>query len=151
MAVFVQRLARASTAVSACQISPVPTVPQVKRTLAAHWIRVETTVRVNKTGSTERSLVFAYVMKVFQKMLHLLINGTANNGITDFWLIMFSIKANYSGNQCEVIVDPSSCFNNPCQNGGICTPVDSYSYYCLCTSAFAGMNCQYGKSNYRLN
>jgi hypothetical protein len=36
---------------------------------------------------------------------------------------------------------PTSCSNNPCQNGAICNP-NGTLYYCTCVGNFTGMNCQ---------
>ncbi|XP_053315030.1 protocadherin Fat 1 [Spea bombifrons] len=36
------------------------------------------------------------------------------------------------------------CSGNPCQNGGVCSPVANGGYYCKCTSLFSGTHCEIG-------
>ncbi|KAM4709804.1 protocadherin Fat 1 [Discoglossus pictus] len=34
------------------------------------------------------------------------------------------------------------CLSNPCQNGGICSPLSNGGYYCKCTSIYMGTHCE---------
>jgi len=44
----------------------------------------------------------------------------------------------YIGQHCET---PTTCLQNPCQNGGACTPLNATDYTCQCAVGFGGANC----------
>ena len=47
-------------------------------------------------------------------------------------------NAGYIGANCETA---TTCVNNPCQNGGACTPLNATDYTCQCAVGFGGANC----------
>lgn len=50
----------------------------------------------------------------------------------------FINEGGFTGNFCE----KESCFNNLCQNGGICVPRTNSNYTCICPGGFIGPFCE---------
>ncbi|WAQ95278.1 JAG1B-like protein [Mya arenaria] len=47
----------------------------------------------------------------------------------------------YTGDSCEQVKDWCSEGNNPCENGGECTPKGPVGYMCMCKPGFSGVTC----------
>ena len=45
----------------------------------------------------------------------------------------------------------SSCYSDPCQNGGSCTPGAYGGYDCYCYEPYYGMNCEYNITDGKYN
>ncbi|WAQ95234.1 SNED1-like protein [Mya arenaria] len=47
----------------------------------------------------------------------------------------------YTGDSCEQVKDWCSEGNNPCENGGECTPKGPVGYMCMCKPGYSGVTC----------
>ncbi|XP_052786630.1 uncharacterized protein LOC128221951 [Mya arenaria] len=47
----------------------------------------------------------------------------------------------YTGDSCEQVKDWCSDENNPCENGGECTPKGPVGYTCMCKPGYSGVTC----------